>query len=185
MIRTILIYGALSGAVVVGVMILGIVTSNGHGHGLSSEAVGYLTMLIALSSIFVAVKNYRDDKQGGALKFLPALGMGLGIAAVAGAVYVAAWEVYLATTGYAFIGDYIAAQTAALKARGVSGESLAAATREMEMLRRSYANPLMRIPMTFLEIFPVGLLVALVSAALLRNPRFMPKRPSLTTPPLA
>jgi hypothetical protein len=30
--------------------------------------------------------------------------------------------------------------------------------------------------MTFVEIFPVGVLVSLVSVALLRNPRFLPAR---------
>jgi hypothetical protein len=39
-----------------------------------------------------------------------------------------------------------------------------------------YRDPLFRIPITFIEIFPVGLLVALVSAALLRNPKLMPAR---------
>jgi hypothetical protein len=39
-----------------------------------------------------------------------------------------------------------------------------------------YDNPLYRLPMTFAEIFPVGLLVTLVSAVLLRNPRFLPAR---------
>jgi hypothetical protein len=37
-----------------------------------------------------------------------------------------------------------------------------------------YNNPLFRMPMVFAEIFPVGLLIALVSAALLRNPRLLP-----------
>jgi len=32
--------------------------------------------------------------------------------------------------------------------------------------------------MTFIEIFPVGLLVALISAALLRNPKMLPARAS-------
>jgi hypothetical protein len=44
----------------------------------------------------------------------------------------------------------------------------------MESMRTSYANPLFRIPMTFLEILPVGLLVSLVSALLLRNPKLLP-----------
>jgi len=46
----------------------------------------------------------------------------------------------------------------------------------MEVMRRQYANPLFRLPATFSEIFPVGLLIAVVSAALLRNPRFLPAR---------
>ncbi len=41
-------------------------------------------------------------------------------------------------------------------------------------MAESYRNPLFRIPMTFIEIFPVGLLVALISAALLRNPKLLP-----------
>ena len=44
------------------------------------------------------------------------------------------------------------------------------------VVSREYANPLYRLPMTFIEIFPVGFLVSLVSAALLRNSRFLPVR---------
>jgi hypothetical protein len=45
---------------------------------------------------------------------------------------------------------------------------------KLESMRANYANPLFRIPMTFMEIFPVGFLVSLVSALLLRNPRVLP-----------
>jgi hypothetical protein len=46
----------------------------------------------------------------------------------------------------------------------------------MRQMAEIYRNPMLRIPITFAEIFPVGLLVALVSAALLRNPRVLPAR---------
>ena len=46
----------------------------------------------------------------------------------------------------------------------------------MEQFKVQYANPLFRLPMTFIEIFPVGVLVSLFAAALLRNPRFMAAR---------
>ncbi len=143
---------------------------------MSSQALGYLVMLVALSSIFVAVKRHRDGKLGGAIRFLPAFGMGLGIAAVAGVAYVAVWEIYLAATGHAFVESYVEAQIAALDARGVSGAERDAALAGLERMRASYADPLSRVPITFTEIFPVGLIIALISAALLRNPRFMPKR---------
>ena len=41
---------------------------------------------------------------------------------------------------------------------------------------KNYANPLYRLPITFVEMFPVGVLISLVSAALLRNSRFLPAR---------
>jgi hypothetical protein len=59
---------------------------------------------------------------------------------------------------------------AAKKAEGLSGAAYDALVAEMAQMTKNYANPLFRMPMTFIEIFPVGLLVALVSAALLRNP---------------
>ena len=70
----------------------------------------------------------------------------------------------------------IAATLAAKRAAGVTGAAYAKMAAEMESMRQSYANPLMRMPMTFMEIFPVGLVVAIVSAALLRNARFLPAR---------
>ena len=45
---------------------------------------------------------------------------------------------------------------------------------KMEQFKEQYRNPLFRVPVTFLEIFPVGLLIALISAAVLRNSRVLP-----------
>ena len=168
-----LTYGLLSGFVIITIMIAGIVLG-GPDSFLSSEWFGYLVMLVALTFIFVGVKRYRDVERGGVIKFVPAFAMGLGIAAAAGVAYVAVWEVYLAFTDYAFMDEYV---TGVMRTRQAEGLSAAAMTQEMaklESLRTNYSNPLFRIPMTFLEIFPVGLLVSLVSALLLRNPKVLP-----------
>ena len=53
---------------------------------------------------------------------------------------------------------------------------VAAVTAQMDEFRRQYANPFFRLPMTFVEIFPVGVLISLISAGLLRNSRFLPPR---------
>jgi len=39
----------------------------------------------------------------------------------------------------------------------------------MENFRELYKNPLVKIGITFLEIFPVGLLISLISAFLLKR----------------
>ena len=84
------------------------------------------------------------------------------------------WEAYLAMTDYAFMDEYIAGIQRAHEAKGLSASALAEEMAKLESMRVNYANPLFRIPMTFLEIFPVGLLVSLVSALLLRNPKLLP-----------
>jgi hypothetical protein len=52
----------------------------------------------------------------------------------------------------------------------------------MEEFKLHYANPLYRGAMTFAQIFPVGVLVSLVSAALLRNRGFLPLKRSTPGP---
>jgi Protein of unknown function (DUF4199) len=175
MMRTILTYGLLSGAAIIGCSIAVMVLSVG-GPPHSSVWLGYLIMLIGLSAILVGVRQYRDKTLGGVIKFTTGLMMGLGIAVVASLVYVGVWEGYMAATHYSFMDEYTAHMLAAKRAAGVTGAAYAKVVAETDAMRRSYANPLYRMAETFIEIFPVGVLVALVSAALLRNPRFLPAK---------
>lgn len=172
--RYALIYGVLGGgiviAIIVATMALGLPD---HGHSLW---FGYLVMLVGLSMIFVGTKRYRDVECGGVIRFWRAFGLGLGIAVVAGVIYALGWELYLRLTGWDFMADYSASILRHMRESGASAAAIEAKQAEMRRLAEMYANPLFRVPMTFLEIFPVGFLVALLSAALLRNPRLLPAR---------
>ncbi|MEI9996689.1 MAG: DUF4199 domain-containing protein [Rhizomicrobium sp.] len=173
MFRTSLLYGSIAGFIVIGVLIAGITVLRGQSF-LSTEWFGYLSMIVALSMIFLGVRRYRDRDLGGVIKFVPAFLLGLGIAVVAGVIYTAAWEAYLASTGYHFMDAYVAGIIRAKRAQGVSGAALAAQIAQLDAMKAQYGNPLFRLPMTFLEIFPVGLVIAVISAALLRNPKVLP-----------
>ena len=172
--KYVLIFGALAGGIVSAVLFTGIAIGSDHGFG--SLWFGYLTMLVALSFVFVGVKRYRDVEQGGVISFGRALALGLGIATVASLIYMVVWEGYLAATGYQFMDQYIASARAGLEAQGITGTALDAQMADMEAMGEQYDNPIFRLPMTFVEIFPVGLLIAVLSAALLRNPRVLPAR---------
>ncbi|MBB4837179.1 hypothetical protein HNP52_000230 [Sphingomonas kyeonggiensis] len=169
MLRTSLTYGVIGGLIAGGV--LSVVVLNFEGAtGQYGMAIGYLIMLIGLSTIFLAIKRQRDLAGGGVIRFLPALGMGLAISLVAGIVYAICWDLALATIGIdAFIDKFAGAML-----EGKTGAELAKAQAEMEGFRTAYHNPFFRLPMTFTEIFPVGVIVSLVSALLLRNSRFLP-----------
>lgn len=176
MLRKILIYGVIAGLVAGAALSTTTVVMNHQMPQSYLMAVGYASMLVALSAVFVGIKRYRDVERGGVIRFWPAFGMGLAISVVAGILYVVAWEATQAITHMDFATSYGDAMIAQQQAKGVSGEALAKLTAEMARFKVQYANPLFRLPMTFIEIFPVGVLVSLVSAGLLRNPRFMPVR---------
>lgn len=173
--RYAIIYGSLAGLVIISVMLTGIVAADRNSF-FASMWFGYSVMLVAMTFMFVGVKRYRDVEHGGVIRFKPAFLMGLGIAVVAAFAYILVWEVYLAATGYRFMDDYLAGIARDLHAQGKSAAEVAREMAGYEWMRVNYPNPLIRIPLTFTEIFPIGLVAALVSAGLLRNPKVLPAR---------
>lgn len=176
MLRTILKYGVIAGLVVGGFQVVTFTAFSGMPPLKYGLLIGYTTMLIALSAVFVGIKRHRDVDRGGVIGFWPAFGVGLGVSFVAGIFYVIAWEAVQAMTQMDFASSYAQAILESETAKGASAEALAKLSADMETFKVQYANPLFRLPMTFAEIFPVGVLVSLVSAGLLRNSRFLPAR---------
>lgn len=174
MLRIILIHGLVAGLIIISGVIATIVFSGDQPHG--NVFLGYLIMLLGMSAVFVGVKQHRDQRLGGVIRFLPAWGVGLGIALMASVAYVIVWEAYLAATDYRFMDQYIATTLEARRAEGLSGEAYRTFEGQMRDMAESYKSPLYRLPLTFAEIFPVGLIVSFVSALLLRNSRFLPAR---------
>lgn len=172
--RFALVYGGIGGAVTIAVIAAGLAFELPR--HFQSQWFGYLVMLVAMSLIFVGVKRYRDVELGGTIRFGRAFVVGLATAVVAGLVYVAGWEAYLAFSGEDFMADYSAAMLADLRASGASEAEISARAADMQWAIEAYEQPLFRVLITFSEIFPVGLLVALISALVLRNPRVLPAR---------
>lgn len=173
--RIILIFGVAAGLIVAVPMCL-LIANAEPGSAATSHLTGYLIMLLALSLVFLGVKRLRDRQLGGVIRFVPALLAGLGISAVASVIYVIGWEITLAVTDFAFIDSYSSAAVEAARVKGASAAEVEAVIAKMDEFRRQYANPLFRMPVTFVEIFPVGCLISLITAALLRNSRFLPAR---------
>jgi hypothetical protein len=177
-VRYSLVYGGIAGAMIISVACV-VVALDLPGH-FETPWFGYLVMLVALSLIFVGVKRFRDMECGGVITFRRGFVLGLGMALAAASIYILGWEIFLAVTGRDFMAEYTASTLDAMRADGAPSAAIEARAAEMRDFAASYRNPLVRIPITFIEIFPVGLLVALVSAALLRNPRLLsiPRRSS-------
>ena len=165
MIRILLSHGVIAGLVVTIPMLWHWLRLQPGEDPFASVFVGYLTMIVAFTMIFLGIKRHRDRALGGVIRFLPAFGLGLAISAVASHFYVVAWEICLAYSDVDFVAHYSKMLTDAGQAA------------QAESFRAMYAKPLLRMGMTFIEIFPVGILISAISAAILRNSRVLPARP--------
>ena len=131
---------------------------------------GYATMILGFSLIFVAIKNYRDNYNNGQITFGKALRIGLLITLIASTLYVVVWMIDF---NY-FVPDYgekYQAQTIAeMKANGVSAAEIQRQGAELASTMAKYkASPTFRIMFTYLEIAPVGIVVSLIAALILKK----------------
>src|SRR3546814_2043924 len=106
-------------------------------HGWVGMALGYLSMLVALSAVFVGIKHHRDVDRGGVIRFWPAFGLGLGISLVAGIFYVLAWELAQATVVGDFASNYATAAIAQARADGADAARSEEHTSELQSLDRT------------------------------------------------
>jgi hypothetical protein len=135
----------------------------------NGELIGYATMLLAFSTIFVAVKNYRDKQNEGVISFGKAFRMGLGITLVASTIYVVTWLIYYYASGTDFLQQYGAYYTEQMRSSGASEAAVQAQMKEMETIVQMYQNPLFNALFTYMEILPVGVLVSLIAALVLKR----------------
>lgn len=173
--KTAFFFGFPAGAMVILWMVANYLTFGFKSTG-SAMAIGFLIMFVILSLIFFGIKRFRDRNQGGVIKFTKALLLGLAMSFFAGIGYVIFTEIFLAATGDRFITEYTSHLISEEKAKGVSAEALQTFTDKMMEFRESYKNPIFRIPVTFSEIFPMGIIVSIISALALHNPKFWARR---------
>jgi hypothetical protein len=127
--------------------------------------LGYATMIVAFSLIFVAVKNYRDTQNNGDITFGKALGIGLLITLIASTLYVVVWEIDFRYFVPDFGDKYQAQAIAEMKQRGLSATEIQKQSTEMaETFEKYEANVAFRAMFTYFEVLPVGILMSLVTA---------------------
>jgi len=170
MTRVVLIFGLLAGAVLSVMMVVNIAFIDRIGFD-RAEIIGYTTMVLAFLMVFFGIRSYRDNIYGGTISFGKAFGIGLLITLVASACYVTTWEVIYYWFAPDFAEKYGAYMLEKARQAGATEQELATRAAEMAEFREMYKNPLINAGITFIEVFPIGLAVTLVSAGILRRDR--------------
>lgn len=169
--KTILRYGLIAGFILAAFMAASIpMWTSGKPIPSYSEILGYVVMVAAFSTIFFGVRSYRDKSLGGQIRFGQAFLTGLGISLIASVFYVVAWLILYETAAKDFADLYSQQYAEQLQK---SGKTAVEIEKQLATVKKSMAlyenNVFYRIAITLMEVFPVGLLVSLISAGLLRR----------------
>lgn len=173
--KIVITYGIIAGLITGGLMLATMpLFVNGTVNMENGLWIGYTGMVIALSLVFFGVKSFRDHHAGGKITFGRGFLIGLGITLIASLFYVVAWEITFAKSGEWFMQQWSTGELDKLKGSGATEAELQLAKQKWDEFGQLYQNPLIRFGMTMMEIFPVGILISLLSAALLRKKDFLP-----------
>ncbi len=178
--RIVLIYGLIAGAIV-GTMLLITMPlyESGTLHFENGQWLGYTTMVIALSLIFFGIKSFRDNHSRGSISFWNGLKIGLLITLVASLIYALSWEVSYNTMKGDFIKLMGEKQIEKMKKEGATEASIIETKKQTDDFAVRYKNPVFRFTLTLLEIAPVGIVISLLSAGLLRRKELLPSTHNL------
>lgn len=132
--------------------------------------VGYSGMVLAFMLVFFGIRSYRENVGGGTITFGRAFAVGILIAVISSLCYVIAWEILYFNFMPDFMDKYAAHVIEKARAAGESAQAIQAKQQEMQQFKELYNhNLLVNVAMTLLEPLPVGLIITLISAAILRK----------------
>ena len=166
--KIVLTFGLISG-LILSVLMNGsllLSTKIGSGH---SMLLGYTIMVASFLLVYFGIRTYRDNILDGPISFARAFACGILITLLTTVVYVVAWEIVYFNFMPHFMDSYFAAQIHTVQTSGIDP---AAAARKISVIKHSqqlYQNPFVNMAYTFIEPLPVGVVITLVSAAILRR----------------
>jgi hypothetical protein len=174
--KTVLTFGLIAGLIISVLMDGSLLLANKIGSGHNSMLLGYTMMVASFLLIYFGVRSYRDNNLAGQISFGRAFACGILIALITTVCYVATWEVIYFNFMPHFMDSYFAAQIHKIQSSGLDPATTAAQVAAIQRSQQLYQNPFVNMAYTFMEPLPVGLLITLISAAVLR--RKAPQEPT-------
>jgi uncharacterized protein DUF4199 len=166
--KTVLTYGFISGAIAA-VFMLATLPFLHTLQGNRGYVVGYTGIVLATLLVFFGVRSYRENVGNGRITFGRGFLVGILITLISCTCYVATWQLIYYKLRPGIMDKMFSAPVEKLKAEGATQDRIDAAQRQADSFKKLYDNPMANAAFTFIEPFPVGLLITLISAAALRR----------------
>ncbi len=167
--KIVLKYGLIAGAILASMLCTMMWLLKDTNDFESGESFGYLFIIGAFSMIFLGIREYRDKHSGGKINFNTGFRIGLSITLVASACYVISWMLYFHFIDDSFVEHYTAFYTEKLKAVGGDPIKTEKDITDFHSQMTEYRKPHVMAIQTFLEVFPIGLIITVLCALLMRG----------------
>ncbi len=166
--RVVAVFGLISGLITSVLMGLSLLIADRIGDG-HSMLLGYTIMVASFLLIYFGIRSYRDNTLAGQISFGRAFTCGILITLITCVCYVAMWEVLYFNFMPHFMDSYFAAQIHKVQSSGLDPATTAAKIAAIQHSQQLYQNPFVNMAYTLMEPLPVGLIITLISAAVLRR----------------
>jgi hypothetical protein len=166
--KIVLTFGLIAGITISVLMGAAMLLSSRIGSG-HSMMLGYTIMVASFLLVYFGIRSYRDNMLGGQISFGRAFSCGILITLITCVCYVAMWEVLYFNFMPHFMDGYFAAQIHKIESSRLAPDVIAAQVAAIRHSQQLYQNPLVNAAYTLMEPLPVGLLITLISAAVLRR----------------
>jgi hypothetical protein len=166
--KTILTFGLISGFISSLMMIATMLIADRIGLD-RGAVVGYTAIVLSFLLVYFGIRSYRDNVGNGQITFTKAFAVGISITLISCIFYVVTWEILYFNFMPDFMDKYGAHMIEKLKASGASPAVIQTQLQQIKKYKEIEDNPLLNAAMTFIEPFPVGLAITLLSAAVLRK----------------
>src|SRR5271168_4804548 len=166
--KTVLTFGLISGAISSLMMVAIHPVTRRIGFD-KSVVIGYTSIVLSFLLVFFGIRAYRDNAGNGQITFLKAFAVGISITLISCLCYVATWEVLYYNVFPDFWDRYGAHLVEKLQASGASSAAVQAKLEQITKYKELYKNPFLNAALTFIDPFTIGLVITLISAAVLRR----------------
>jgi hypothetical protein len=151
------------GGIIVSIVMISMIYYMKTNPGQEPNAIIGFSSMLAFIFVILGIKKEREINNG-AITFKRAFLTGLAISFIISTIYVLVWLVIY----YNFFPDFMD-KYSEMVLKNTKPEELAEKITEMNQMKEWYKNPLMIIVLTYMEIFPIGIVVSLIGALFLKK----------------
>jgi small-conductance mechanosensitive channel len=166
--KTVLTFGFISGAITSLMMVATVPFADQIGFD-KGAVIGYTSIVLSFLMVFFGIRSYRDNVGNGRITFAKAFSVGILITLISCLCYVVTWQILYYHFLHSFMDKYGAYVIEKARASGATPAALQTQLEQVKKYKELEDNPLTNAAVTFIEPFPIGLVITLISAAVLKK----------------